>query len=69
MPPDDPTKLAGTLDLPAGKGPHRTLVWVHGSGPETRNQAASFYAQLLDPRSAFFAYDKRGAGKSGCRGC
>ena len=58
-------KLAGTLDLPAGKGPHPTLVWVHGSGPETRNQAASFYAQLLDPRYAFFAYDKRGAGESG----
>jgi uncharacterized protein len=58
-------KLAGTLDLPVDTGPHPTLVWVHGSGPETRNQAASFYAQLLDPRYAFFAYDKRGAGESG----
>lgn len=57
--------LVGTLSLPSGEGRHPTLVWVHGSGAETRNQAASFYAQLLDPRYAFFAYDKRGTGESG----
>ena len=56
--------LVGTLDLPAGSGPHPTLVWVHGSGPEGRDQAASYYARLLDPRYAFFAYDKRGVGES-----
>jgi pimeloyl-ACP methyl ester carboxylesterase len=57
--------LVGTLSLPPGEGPHPTLVWVHGSGPETRDQASSFYAQLLDPRYAFFSFDKRGAGESG----
>jgi hypothetical protein len=57
--------LAGTLALPPGERPHSTLVWVHGSGPETRDQAASFFAPLLDPRYAFFAFDKRGAGESG----
>jgi uncharacterized protein len=57
--------LVGTLSLPPGDGPHPTLVWVHGSGPETRDQASSFYAQLLDPRYAFFSFDKRGAGESG----
>lgn len=57
--------LVGTLKLPPGDGPHPTLVWVHGSGPETRDQASSFYAQLLDPRYAFFSFDKRGAGESG----
>lgn len=57
--------LVGTLSLPPGEEPHPTLVWVHGSGPETRDQASSFFAQLLDPRYAFFAFDKRGAGESG----
>lgn len=56
--------LAGTLDLPAGEGPHPTLVWVHGSGPETRDRASSYYGQLLDPRYAIFAFDKRGVGES-----
>lgn len=57
-------KLAGTLDVPAGNGPHPTLVWVHGSGPETRGGASSYYARLLEPRYAIFAYDKRGVGDS-----
>jgi pimeloyl-ACP methyl ester carboxylesterase len=56
--------LAGTLDLPAGEGPHPTLVWVHGSGPETRDRASSNYGRLLDPRYAIFAFDKRGVGAS-----
>jgi uncharacterized protein len=61
--------LVGTLSLPPGEGPHPTLVWVHGSGPETRDQASSFYASLLDPRYAFFSFDKRGAGESGGACC
>lgn len=61
--------LVGTLSLPPGEGPHPTLVWVHGSGPETRDQASSFFAQLLDSRYAFFSFDKRGAGESGGACC
>ena len=57
--------LVGTLNMPSREGPHPTLVWVHGSGAETREQASSYYADLLDPRYAFFAYDKRGTGESG----
>jgi uncharacterized protein len=56
--------LAGTLDLPAGEGPHPTLVWVHGSGPETRDRGSSYYGRLLDSRYAIFAFDKRGVGES-----
>jgi uncharacterized protein len=56
--------LAGTLDLPDGKGPHPTLVWVHGSGPETRDRGSTYYGGLLEPQYAIFAFDKRGVGES-----
>lgn len=57
-------KLAGTLSLPSGEGPHPALVWVHGSGPDTRDATAPFFTGLLERRFAVFAYDKRGAGES-----
>jgi uncharacterized protein len=56
--------LSGTLSVPATEGPHPALVWVHGSGPETREQTAPFFTDLLDRRFAVFVYDKRGAGES-----
>jgi pimeloyl-ACP methyl ester carboxylesterase len=57
-------KLAGTLSLPSGDGPHPALVWVHGSGPDTRDATAPFFTGMLERRFAVFAYDKRGAGES-----
>jgi pimeloyl-ACP methyl ester carboxylesterase len=57
-------RLAGTLSFPAREGPHPAVVWVHGSGPETRDAASPIFTGLLDPRFAVFAYDKRGAGES-----
>jgi pimeloyl-ACP methyl ester carboxylesterase len=57
-------RLAGTLSLPSGDGPHPALVWVHGSGPDTRSATAPYFTGLLDGRFAVFAFDKRGAGES-----
>jgi pimeloyl-ACP methyl ester carboxylesterase len=62
------TKLAGTLHLPSGRGPYPAVVWLHGSGPEARDDAAPYYTPLLG-RFAVFAYDKRGAGASGGTCC
>jgi uncharacterized protein len=62
-------KLVGTLTTPHGDGPHPALVWVHGSGPDTRTGIAPAFADLLDGRFAFFAYDKRGAGESAGECC
>ncbi len=58
--------LRGTFVKPKGKGPFPTIVWTHGSGPDTRK---TFYysgrAHLLAQHGvASLIYDKRGAGKS-----
>ncbi len=55
--------LSGTLVLPAAEAPHSVVVFVHGSGPQTRNLwiAEKFASQGV----AAFVYDKRGVGKSG----
>jgi pimeloyl-ACP methyl ester carboxylesterase len=56
--------LSGTLFLPAGPGPHPAVVGVHGSGAADRNAFGEIPAQLALEGTAFFAYDKRGTGKS-----
>lgn len=61
--------LAGTLKVPSAEGSHPALVWVHGSGREARDTTSPFYADLLDPRFAILAFDKRGVGKSHGRCC
>jgi dipeptidyl aminopeptidase/acylaminoacyl peptidase len=58
--------LAGTLDLPAGKGPFPAIVTTHGSPPLTRNDwytlmVSNFFVQH---GYAVLRYDKRGAGES-----
>lgn len=55
--------LSGTLVLPAAEPPHSVVLFVHGSGPQTRNLwiAEKFASQGV----AAFVYDKRGVGKSG----
>ena len=58
-------KLAGTLFLPAGPGPHPGIVFLHGSGAEGR--WASNYLADRFARRGFVAltFDKRGVGASG----
>jgi pimeloyl-ACP methyl ester carboxylesterase len=55
--------LSGSIALP-DHGPARAaLVFVHGSGKQTRNLALA--QRLADAGIATLVYDKRGAGKSG----
>ncbi|HEY6253782.1 MAG TPA: alpha/beta fold hydrolase [Candidatus Angelobacter sp.] len=55
-------RLAGTLVLPGGPGPHAAVVLFHGSGPEERNL---FMARWFAEQGvAALTYDKRGVGES-----
>jgi uncharacterized protein len=71
----DGTRLAGTLTVPErGRGPYATLVLVHGSGPQDRDETIGpnpVFLQLSNALSnagyAVLRYDKRGIGKSGGR--
>jgi pimeloyl-ACP methyl ester carboxylesterase len=57
-------RLAGTLILPPGPGPHPAVVMVPGSGPETR-RIPSYVGNLLAFRGvAVLVTDKRGTGGS-----
>jgi len=58
--------LAGTLDLPAGKGPFPAIVTVHGSPPLTRNDIYNLRIShfFVQHGYAVLRYDKRGAGES-----
>jgi pimeloyl-ACP methyl ester carboxylesterase len=57
-------ELSGTLYLPPSPGPHPAVVFVHGSGPETRREL-SYYARVMARAGiAGLAYDKRGTGVS-----
>ena len=56
------TELSATLVLPKAQTPKAAVVFVHGSGRQTRNLALAerFVAQGI----AAFVYDKRGVGES-----
>ncbi|MCE7990411.1 MAG: alpha/beta fold hydrolase [Roseivirga sp.] len=56
--------LSGTLYLPKGEGPFPALVFVHGSGPETRKNSSYSAKWLSSIGYAALIYDKRGTGKS-----
>ena len=56
--------LSGTLILPVGDGPFPLIIFVHGSGPETRDNSQYSANWLASIGYAAFIYDKRGAGKS-----
>lgn len=53
------TQLGGTLYLPAGKGPHPAVVFVHGSGPATRENVRFFAEFFARHGIAGLAHDKR----------
>lgn len=56
--------LAGTLILPSGNGPHPAVVFIHGSGPDSRENYR-FYTDLFARHDiATLIYDKRGVGAS-----
>lgn len=58
------TGIVTSLQLPAGDGPHPTVVLVHGSGRATRANV-QFIADLMTARGwAAASYDKRGVGAS-----
>ncbi len=57
--------LEGTVRLPAGEGPHPAVVFLHGSGPTTREGAAPYAEQFAEIGLASLRFDKRGTGGSG----
>ncbi|MBO2456218.1 alpha/beta hydrolase family protein [Actinomadura violacea] len=68
---DDGTRLAGTLTLPDGPGPHAAVLLLHGSGPLDRdgntprlpvNLGPPLAAALAAGGIATLCYDRRGAG-------
>src|SRR5262249_22178852 len=56
---------AGTLTLPASRGPHPAVAFVTGSGLTTRAYLPDLQALLVHNGVAVLAYDKRGVGGSG----
>lgn len=63
--------LAGSLNLPEGKGPFPAVILLHGSGPQDRDETILGHkpflllADYLTRRGiAVLRYDKRGCGKS-----
>lgn len=61
----DGVKLAGTLRLPAGKGPFPVVLLLNGSGGHVRGEFKPLSERLLSARIATLEYDKRGSGQSG----
>jgi pimeloyl-ACP methyl ester carboxylesterase len=57
-------RIAYTLDLPPGPGPHPAIVFGHGSGRTTRDEALPVKQRMLQAGFAILRYDKRGVGQS-----
>ena len=58
------TTLAGTLLLPLSKGKHPAIVFLHGSGAESRHGSWFLAEQAARNGIAALIYDKRGVGGS-----
>jgi uncharacterized protein len=60
------TRLAGALALPPRGGPHPAVVWVHGSGPASRDEGVIpvIRDQFTAEGIAVLSYDKPGVGGS-----
>jgi pimeloyl-ACP methyl ester carboxylesterase len=56
--------LAGSLYLPAGRGPFAVVLFTHGSGDRIRDAYAHEAERLASSGIAALVYDKRGAGQS-----
>jgi pimeloyl-ACP methyl ester carboxylesterase len=57
-------RLAGTLVVPEGPGPHPAIVLLHGSGPLTRYSFGPYARFFNGLGLAVLIYDKRGSGDS-----
>jgi uncharacterized protein len=57
-------RLAGTLFVPAGIGPHPAVVLLHGSGPLSRFSFGPYPHFFTSLGMAVLIYDKRGTGAS-----
>ncbi len=57
--------LSGALLLPNGEGPFPAVIFIHGSGPEDRNNSRARAKAFVKNGIAALIYDKRGVGKSG----
>src|SRR5690242_21941983 len=55
--------LSGSLELPEGQPIRSAVVFIHGSGPQTRNLGLA--ERFADSGIAAVVYDKRGVGQSG----
>ena len=56
-------RLSGSLVLPREGRIHSAVVYIHGSGPQTRSMGVA--RLFADAGIAALVYDKRGVGKSG----
>jgi pimeloyl-ACP methyl ester carboxylesterase len=56
--------ITGTLDLPSTPGPYPVMIFIPGSGRETREADKPAQSVLLPQGIALFRYDKRGLGQS-----
>ena len=56
--------LGGTLVVPSAPGPHPAVVFVHGSGPVTRDFYGPLAYHFVRQGIAVLTYDKRGIGES-----
>lgn len=61
---NDDVTLSGTLVLPQSNGPHPAVVFIHGSGPQTREGVKVFAERFVSHGIAGLVYDKRGEGYS-----
>lgn len=57
-------RLAGSLILPAGPGPHPAVAFLHGSGAEGRWASRYLAQRLANAGWAALIFDKRGVGGS-----
>lgn len=57
-------RLSYALDLPPGPGPFPAIVFSHGSGRTTKDEAMSVKSRMTQAGFAVLRYDKRGVGES-----
>lgn len=62
--PSGAIRLSYALDLPAGAGPFPAVVFGHGSGRTTKDEAMVVKARMTQAGYAVLRYDKRGVGAS-----